>query len=375
MVQGLKNAGISTTKTLTDIYQKYVEYARVKFEADREPTKWFQMPQFGKVKLPEIEISQRCINETCPEADAAIITIGRQAGEGMDRDIKTEFNLTDIERDMIFRVSDAFRLAGKPVIVILNSGSVVETVSWRDRVDAILMAWQPGEEGGNTVADILTGKVCPSGKLTMTWPVTASDHPSTANFPQDELSLYSYREMKGWGMPMKGFDFTNYDEDIYVGYRYFDTFGKAVAYPFGYGLSYTSFTYGKPTVKVAGENVVISVMVKNTGKVEGKEAVQVYVSAPEAGIEKPAKELKSFAKTKALKPGESETLKMTIPVRDLASYDEQNSQWLAPAGTYTFHVAANINDIRGTATASIKQYTEKTSDVLAPQQPLNLLKR
>ena len=293
----------------------------------------------------------------------------------MDRDIKTEFNLTDLERDMIFRVSDAFRLAGKPVIVILNSGSVVETVSWRDRVDAILMAWQPGEEGGNTVADILTGKVCPSGKLTMTWPVTASDHPSTANFPQDDLSLYSYREMKGWGMPMKGFDFTNHDEDIYVGYRYFDTFGKAVAYPFGYGLSYTSFTYGKPTVKVAGENVVISVMVKNTGKVEGKEAVQVYVSAPEAGIEKPAKELKSFAKTKALKPGESETLKMTIPVRDLASYDEQNSQWLAPAGTYTFHVAANINDIRGTATASIKQYTEKTSDVLAPQEPLNLLKR
>ena len=375
MVQGLKNAGISTTKTLTDIYQKYVEFARVKFEADRETTKWFQMPQFGKVKLPEIEISQRCINETCPEADAAIITIGRQAGEGMDRDIKTEFNLTDQERDMIFRVSDAFRLAGKPVIVILNSGSVVETVSWRDRVDAILMAWQPGEEGGNTVADILTGKVCPSGKLTMTWPVTASDHPSTANFPQDELSLYSYREMKGWGAPMKGFDFTNHEEDIYVGYRYFDTFGKAVAYPFGYGLSYTSFAYGKPTVKVNGANVEVSVSVKNTGDVEGKEAVQGYVSAPKSSIEVPAKELKSFAKTRSLKPGESETLKMTIPVRDLASYDEQNSQWIAPAGAYTFHVAANIADIRGTAKANIKEYTEKTTDVLAPQQPLNLLKQ
>ena len=375
MVNGLKNAGISTTKTLTDIYQKYVEYARVKFEADRETTKWFQMPQFGKVKLPEIEISQRCINETCPEADAAIITIGRQAGEGMDRDIKTEFNLTDLERDMIFRVSDVFRLAGKPVIVILNSGSVVETVSWRDRVDAILMAWQPGEEGGNTVADILTGKVCPSGKPTMTWPVTASDHPSTANFPQDELSLYSYREMKGWGAPMKGFDFTNHEEDIYVGYRYFDTFDKPVAYPFGYGLSYTSFTYGKPAVKVNGDKVEISVSVKNTGAVEGKEAVQVYVSAPEAGLEKPAKELKSFAKSRSLKPGESETLTMTIPVRDLASYDEQNSQWLVAPGQYTFAVAANINDIRGTAKATLKQYTEKTSDVLAPTAPLNLLKR
>ena len=293
----------------------------------------------------------------------------------MDRDVKTEFNLTDIERDMIFRVSDAFRLAGKPVIVILNSGSVVETISWRDRVDAILMAWQPGEEGGNTVADILTGKVCPSGKLTMTWPVTAYDHPSTANFPQDDISLYSYKEMKGWGVPMKGFEFTNHDEDIYVGYRYFDTFGKQVAYPFGYGLSYTSFAYGKPAVKVNGANVEVSVSVKNTGDVEGKEAVQVYVSAPKSSIEVPAKELKSFAKTRSLKPGESQTLKMTIPVRDLASYDEQNSQWLAPAGTYTFHVAANIADIRGTAKANIKQYTEKTTDVLAPKEPLNLLKQ
>ena len=209
----------------------------------------------------------------------------------------------------------------------------------------------------------------------MTWPVTASDHPSTANFPQDELSLYSYREMKGWGAPMKGFDFTNHEEDIYVGYRYFDTFDKPVAYPFGYGLSYTSFTYGKPAVKVNGDKVEISVSVKNTGAVEGKEAVQVYVSAPEAGLEKPAKELKSFAKSRSLKPGESETLTMTIPVRDLASYDEQNSQWLVAPGQYTFAVAANINDIRGTAKATLKQYTEKTSDVLAPTAPLNLLKR
>ena len=185
MVQGLKNAGISTTKTLTEIYQKYAEYAKVKFEADREPTKWFQMPMFGKVKLPEIELSQRCIDESCPEADAAIITIGRQAGEGTDRSLEEEFNITPLERQLIDRVSDAFRKAGKPVIVVINSGSVIETVSWRDRADAIIMAWQPGEEGGNSIADIMTGKVCPSGKVTMTWPITAADHPSTANFPQD----------------------------------------------------------------------------------------------------------------------------------------------------------------------------------------------
>ena len=190
MVQGLRNAGISTTKTLTEIYQKYVEYAKVKFEADRETTKWFQMPMFGKVKLPEIELSPRCISESCPEADAAIITIGRQAGEGTDRSLEEEFNITPLERQLIDRVSDVFRQAGKPVIVVINSGSVVETVSWRDRADAVIMAWQPGEEGGNSIADIMTGKVCPSGKVPMTWPVTAADHPSTANFPQD-MTLYS----------------------------------------------------------------------------------------------------------------------------------------------------------------------------------------
>ena len=374
MVQGLRNAGISTTKTLTEIYQKYVEYAKVKFEADRETTKWFQMPMFGKVKLPEIELSPRCISESCPEADAAIITIGRQAGEGTDRSLEEEFNITPLERQLIDRVSDVFRQAGKPVIVVINSGSVVETVSWRDRADAVIMAWQPGEEGGNSIADIMTGKVCPSGKVPMTWPVTAADHPSTANFPQD-MTLYSYKEMKGWGAPIKNVDYTNHDEDIYVGYRYFDTFGKPVAYPFGYGLSYTSFGYGKPSVKVNGSNVEVSVSVKNTGDVEGKEIVQVYVSAPKSALEVPAKELKSFAKTRSLKPGESQTLKMVIPVRDLASYDEQNSQWLAPAGEYTFSVASNISDVRGTAKAKIKEYTEKTTNVLAPREPLNLLKQ
>ena len=374
MVQGLKNAGISTTKTLTEIYQKYAEYAKVKFEADREPTKWFQMPMFGKVKLPEIELSQRCIDESCPEADAAIITIGRQAGEGTDRSLEEEFNITPLERQLIDRVSDAFRKAGKPVIVVINSGSVIETVSWRDRADAIIMAWQPGEEGGNSIADIMTGKVCPSGKVTMTWPITAADHPSTANFPQD-MTLYSYKEMKGWGIPIKGVDFTNHEEDIYVGYRYFDSFQKPVAYPFGFGLSYTTFAYSKPTVKVNGDNVTLTVQVKNTGKVEGKEAVQIYVTAPEAGLEKPSKELKSFAKTRSLAPGESQTLTMTIPVRDLASYDEQNAQWLTAAGKYTFSFAANIDDVRCTATAQLKQSTEKTTDVLAPTEPLNLLKR
>ena len=166
----------------------------------------------------------------------------------MDRQINGEFNLSQIEQDMIFRVSDVFHAKGKKVIVIINSGSVMETASWRDRVDAILVAWQPGIEGGNSVADILTGKVNPSGKLTMTWPIAATDHPSTANFAKD-YDMYTYKNLLDWSKGnIKGYDYSNHEEDIYVGYRYFDTFKKNVAYPFGYGLSYTSFEFGKPSV-------------------------------------------------------------------------------------------------------------------------------
>ena len=343
MVQGLKNAGISTTKTLTEIYQKYAEYAKVKFEADREPTKWFQMPMFGKVKLPEIELSQRCIDESCPEADAAIITIGRQAGEGTDRSLEEEFNITPLERQLIDRVSDAFRKAGKPVIVVINSGSVIETVSWRDRADAIIMAWQPGEEGGNSIADIMTGKVCPSGKVTMTWPITAADHPSTANFPQD-MTLYSFKEMKGWGIPIKGVDFTNHEEDIYVGYRYFDTFQKPVAYPFGFGLSYTTFDFNDMKVESAGDGWDVTVTVTNTGKVSGKDVVQLYVRAPKGKLDKPARELKGFAKTPEIAQGESCEVTIHVPAGSLASYDEQTGSWIIEPGKYVFMASKDASD-------------------------------
>jgi beta-glucosidase len=321
MVQGLKNIGVKTTPLLTEIYQNYVKYAKVKLKADKNPMMWF-LDQ-GQPKLDEIEISERCVAHELKEADAAIITIGRQAGEGVDRKIDGEFNLSQMEQDMIFRVSTQFRAAGKPVIVIINSGSVIETTSWRDRVDAILCAWQPGEEGGNSVADVLTGKANPSGKLTMTWPIAATDHPSTRNFPQD-LDMYTYREMQGWESGIPNESFTNHEEDIYVGYRYFDTFDRQVAYPFGFGLSYTTFDFSQPKVKVSDNEVMVSITVKNTGKVSGKEVAQVYVSAPKGTLEKPVHELKAFAKTRELKPGEQQTLVMNIQKRELASFDESH---------------------------------------------------
>ena len=323
MKQGLKNVGVETTKQLTDIYESYIAYAKLKFKADKNPEMWF-LDQ-GQPKLPEIEISRRSVETSAQEADAAIITIGRQAGEGLDRDIKTEFNLNEDEKSMIDRVSSVYHQAGKPVVVVINSGSVMETASWRDAVDAILVAWQPGEEGGNSVADVLTGKVNPSGHLTMTWPISAYDVPSTSNFPQTP-DYYNFTDKFAGGY-MKGVNYSNHEEDIYVGYRYFDTFGKPVAYPFGFGLSYTTFKYSNLKASAKGNKVNVDVTVTNTGKTAGKQVAQIYVSAPKGNIQKPKRELKGFGKTRLLKPGESQTLHMVIDRRDLTSFGQQPGAW------------------------------------------------
>ena len=374
MLTGLKNAGINSSATLTDIYRKYIDYARVKFQAERHPAKWFQTEMMGQQKYPEIGISPIAIDKEVAGADAAIITIGRQAGEGIDRDIATEFNLVPEEQALIKDVCNAFHQAGKPVVVIINSGSVIETASWSGYPDAILCAWQPGMEGGNSVADLLTGKVNPSGKLTMTWPLAATDHPSTKGYP-GTMDFYTYEVTRGYTGQVAGYDYTNHDEDIYVGYRFFDTFNREVAYPFGFGLSYTTFEFSKPVVKAKGKDAVeVSITVKNTGAVSGKEVAQVYVTAPKGRIEKPAQELKAFAKTRELQPGESQTLTMTIPVRDLASFDEAGSQWLTEAGNYTFRIGNSSRNLPLSVALTLKEYTEKVNNALAPKQKLNLLK-
>ena len=374
MLTGLKNAGINSSATLTDIYRKYIDYARVKFQAERHPAKWFQTEMMGQQKYPEIGISPIAIDKEVVGADAAIITIGRQAGEGIDRDIATEFNLVPEEQALIKDVCNAFHQAGKPVVVIINSGSVIETASWSGYPDAILCAWQPGMEGGNSVADLLTGKVNPSGKLTMTWPLAATDHPSTKGYP-GTMDFYTYEVTRGYVGQVAGYDYTNHDEDIYVGYRFFDTFNREVAYPFGFGLSYTTFEFSKPVVKAKGKDAVeVSITIKNTGAVSGKEVAQIYVQAPKGKLEKPAQELKAFAKTRELQPGESQTLTMTIPVRDLASFDEAGSQWLTEAGNYTFRIGNSSRNLPLSASLTLKEYTEKVNNALAPKQKLNLLK-
>ena len=241
--------------------------------------------------------------------------------------------------------------------------------------DAILCAWQAGQEGGNSVVDVLSGKQSPSGKLTMTWPVKFTDVASSKNFPIDEdprIDMFS----QGKTGSVKNVDYTDYEEDIYVGYRYFDSFDVPVSYPFGYGLSYTTFEYLNPGISVEKDTYKVTVTVKNTGNHEGKEIVQLYVAAPDSKqSNKPVKELKAYAKTPVLKPGQSAEVEMTIKAADLASYDEAASSWIVAQGTYQFLLASSSQDIRQSLTASVKELKTKAHDVMKPNVKLNLLHR
>jgi beta-glucosidase len=189
------------------------------------------------------------------------------------------------------------------------------------------------------------------------------DHASSKNFPMGGNAKIYFTERRV-DVGEKDVDYTNYEEGIYVGYRWFDKQNMEVSYPFGYGLSYTTFGYSNPTVSNDGKTVTASVTVKNTGSFEGKEAVQLYVSAPASSLDKPVKELKAYAKTKSLKPGEEQTLTMTFATADLASFDESKSEWVVDAGTYKFLFGASSRDIRGEATAEVAAQETKVNDVL-----------
>ena len=246
---------------------------------------------------------------------------------------------------------------------MLNIGGVIETASWKNIPDAVLLAWQAGQEGGNSVTDILTGKQSPSGKLPMTFPIGLMDAAASANFPIDAATdVYFMNRREDVGL--KDVDRTDYAEDIYVGYRWFDKQNLPVSYPFGYGLSYTTFEYSAPAVQNDGKTITATVTVKNTGSVEGKEAVQLYVSAPKGSLDKPVQELKAYAKTGSLKPGESQKVTLTFATADLASFDEAKSAWVVDAGTYTFRFGASSRDIRCEATADAAASEVKVHNVL-----------
>lgn len=311
--------------------------------------------------------------------DVAILTFGRTSGEASDRRVE-EFYLKDNEAALIKQVAEAYHAAGKKVVVILNICSPVETASWKNSVDAVVCAFQPGAEVGNCVADVLTGKVNPSGRLPMTFAVKYGDAPSDANFPYDyEFKMPSFAMGTGMNFksekkeekpkePERNVDYTDYEEGIYVGYRYFDTFGKEVSYPFGHGLSYTTFSFEVVSSAINGDVCEVKVAVKNTGKVAGKESVQLYVKAPAGGLDKPAKELKAFAKTKVLQPGETEEVTLKWNLMDMASFNEKSSAWELAKGTYEWMVAASSADVRCTVSQKVaKAQKVKAHKAMLPQ--------
>lgn len=361
MQQGLVNAGLEIDGDIRDMYAKYKDFWQAKNRCDRNPEERY----YTEPPLKELVVSKTCINGQALKADVAILTIGRQAGEGGDRTIDEGFNLSQVEQKLLSDLCAAFHAKGKKVIVVLNVGGAIETASWKGLPDAILLAWQPGQEGGNSVADVLLGKENPSGKLTMTFPISVMDMPSSLNFPIDGRRGDRSRSER------KNIDYTLHSEGLNIGYRYFSTVKRSVSYPFGFGLSYTTFTYSKPVVKSTDDGLVASIVVTNSGKMAGKESVQLYVSAPSGGLDKPALELKAFAKTGLLQPGESETLTMKVSDYDLASFDEAVQSWVSSAGRYIIKFGASVEDIRATGVYNLKKtLTWKVNDVLKPTRKL-----
>lgn len=338
LLEGLKNAGFQIDQELSTLYVPFAEKEAAAEKKRRKGKGILALPE----RLPEMEMSDELIHKKAANTAIAILTLGRNSGEGGERSIDNDFNLAKDEIALIDKVSKAFHAVGKKVVVILNIGGVIETASWKDKVDAILLAWQPGQEGGNSVADVLSGKVNPSGKLTMTFPMKYEDTPSAKNW---------------LGTPANDPKEVTYEEGIYVGYRYYNTFNVKPSYEFGFGKSYTDFSYSD--VKISSstfkKDLKVTVKITNTGKLAGKEIVELYLTAPHKMIDKPSSELKAFAKTKTLKPGESEWITMQLKPEDLASFIPAKSAWIAEAGIYKIDLGASSLDVIQTSEFQLKK--------------------
>lgn len=347
--EGLENAGFTINKAAKNAFEAHKAANKKAFI---KPEGFQAM--FNPYNPPEMELTDEQLHQIAEGAAIGIITIGRNSGEGGDRVEENDFLLSEVEQAMLKNTCEAFHKKGKKVIVVLNIGGVIETASWKAQPDAILLAWQSGQEGGNSVADILSGKVNPSGKLPMTFPINLNDHASNANFPLEggHLSItdmfsgmiFGHKE-RPEEKKVKNKDYTNYEEGIYVGYRHFDKTNVDVSYPFGYGLSYTNFEFSEMEVTLEKDTVNVMLSVQNTGSQPGKEVVQVYVSKLTSSIDRPVQELKGFAKTGSLEPGTTEDIIISIPVSELRYWDEINAGWALEKGLYAIKSAASSRAI------------------------------
>ena len=342
IVDGLIEAGVRINEKLLGIYKEWDE--KNPFDQGEG---WGNEPWSQK----EMPLTDDIVEEASKESSRAVVIIGRTAGEEQDARLEAgSYLLSDDEKDMLKKVRKHF----DKVIVLLNVGSLVDINDILEiGTDALLYVWQGGMTGGTGTAAVLTGKVSPSGKLPDTVAGDISDYPSAANFGQKDRSFYK--------------------EDIYVGYRWFETFAREkVIYPFGFGLSYTTFDIG--FLSASGDDILtFNVKVTNTGKFSGKEVVQLYVEKPQGKLGQPSRVLCGFAKTKTLSPGESQELSMSVIKRDIASYDDLGASgsvncWILEEGDYSFWLGSDVREAK--KVYSFRQadtfVVEKCSQALAP---------
>ena len=356
IIDGIVSKGFSVSNELKEVYQKYI--------AENTPkTNMIDLTRGRKNRAPEMQLDKNLVDAIAEQADYAVLTISRISGETADRKIEGDFELTELERNNLNNLTKAFHNKGKKVVVILNIGAPIETASWKAIPDAILIAWQPGQVAGNAVADVISGQTNPSGKLTACFPVKYSDVSSAKNFP---------------GFPVEKPKQVVYEEGIYVGYRYYNTFNVPTSYPFGFGLSYTTFKYDnlKVSTKRFKNKIKVTATITNTGSVAGREVVQLYIAAPKTRIDKPSIELKGFVKTSLLQPGQSEKVTFDLDSKDLASFDAEQSAWILDQGTYQVQVAASSLDSKLSETFKVARMVkiETVQNALEPKSIINELK-
>lgn len=361
IVDAFSNLQYQLIDSLKEIYNTYME------ENIPRQTNRFAAMLGGKKGAPEMLLEASWVEKIANEADIAFITIGRNSGENTDREIENDFNLSDTEKSNMKIVADIFHAKGKKIVAILNIGGVIETASWKNIPDAILLAWQPGIEAGKAIVDIISGEKNPSGKLPVTFPNSYTDVPSARNFPGKIVSNDPIIKRE-----------VIYKEGIYVGYRYYNTFGIPTSFPFGYGLSYTTFSYSDLSLSsnIIKDSINVKVTITNTGNIAGKEIVQLYLNAPAKEIDKPAFELKNFYKTELLNPGESQTVSFAIHIEELASFYTAHRAWIAEKGNYTVKVGASSNDIRLSESFKLKKdiTVAELNKSIAPQLGINELR-
>lgn len=363
--QGITDAGLCLDKDVDDFYNKYMQGELNRAKNLNKGIPWCCIMERAVEAVP-----YDLIQKAAQTDNAAVLTFGRNCGEGSDRDYYHSYLISDAEMQLIKAVSTAFHKQGKPVVVVLNIGAIIDMTKWQDLVDAVMICWLPGQEAGHSIADALAGRANPSGKMPVSIPVNYEDDPTATNFPRihaDKPQNYSFYRYKG-SKPVRevpNIDYTNYEEGIYVGYRHYITRGVKTAYPFGYGLSYTTFDYKDLKVKDNGTSIEVSATIKNTGTKAGKETVQFYSQAPKSALDKPLRELKGYAKTKLLQPGEEQVVTVEIKKSDLASYDEAQSAWIATPGTYKITACRDACTPVLKATFKLTQEIKiKTHDIL-----------